>query len=75
MKKCSDDSETFNWISAHTKECPKCSYPTEKNGGCNHMTCKKCRYEVILSFFMYFLIRQVLLGMYGSMDFSWTILL
>ncbi|KNE57025.1 hypothetical protein AMAG_02785 [Allomyces macrogynus ATCC 38327] len=45
MKKCQDDSETANWISANTKECPKCQSTIEKNGGCNHMTCKKCRYE------------------------------
>lgn len=45
QKKCEDDSETSNWISAHTKECPKCSSTIEKNGGCNHMTCRKCRYE------------------------------
>ncbi|CAO1621157.1 unnamed protein product [Jaminaea pallidilutea] len=45
MKKCKDDSETANWISANTKECPKCSSTIEKNGGCNHMTCRKCRYE------------------------------
>ncbi|BFZ56927.1 hypothetical protein PYCC9005_003977 [Savitreella phatthalungensis] len=45
LKKCADDSETSNWISAHTKECPKCSSTIEKNGGCNHMTCRKCRYE------------------------------
>ncbi|KAI5290538.1 hypothetical protein KEM52_000424 [Ascosphaera acerosa] len=45
LKKCKDDSETANWISAHTKECPKCQSTIEKNGGCNHMTCRKCKYE------------------------------
>ena len=45
LKKCADDSETSNWISANTKECPKCVSTIEKNGGCNHMTCRKCRYE------------------------------
>ncbi|KAI8580899.1 hypothetical protein K450DRAFT_235123 [Umbelopsis ramanniana AG] len=45
QKKCEDDSETANWISAHTKECPKCHSTIEKNGGCNHMTCRKCKYE------------------------------
>jgi ariadne-1 len=45
VKKCEDDSETANWISANTKECPKCNSTIEKNGGCNHMTCRKCKYE------------------------------
>ncbi|KAG9286773.1 hypothetical protein G9A89_012323 [Geosiphon pyriformis] len=45
IKKCEDDSETANWISAHTKECSKCHSTIEKNGGCNHMTCRKCKYE------------------------------
>ena len=40
-KKCEDDSETINWINANTKDCPKCNNPIEKNGGCNHMTCRK----------------------------------
>ncbi|MCJ1258768.1 hypothetical protein MMC24_006601 [Lignoscripta atroalba] len=44
-KKCEDDSETANWISANTKECPKCVSTIEKNGGCNHMTCRKCKHE------------------------------
>ena len=44
-KKCQDESETQNWIAANTQECPKCSLPTEKNGGCNHMTCRQCKYE------------------------------
>ena len=45
LKKCEDDSETANWISAHTKECPRCQSTIEKNGGCNHMTCRKCKHE------------------------------
>lgn len=28
-----------------TKRCPGCRRPTEKNGGCNHMTCTQCRCE------------------------------
>lgn len=45
LKKCRDDSETANWIHANTQECPKCHSTIEKNGGCNHMTCKQCRNE------------------------------
>jgi len=45
LKKCQDDSETANWIKSNTKECPKCQSTIEKNGGCNHMTCKKCKHE------------------------------
>ncbi|KAK0555602.1 hypothetical protein OC845_000173 [Tilletia horrida] len=45
LKKCEDDSETAHWINANTKECPKCYSTIEKNGGCNHMTCRKCRYD------------------------------
>ncbi|KAK4685464.1 ariadne-1, partial [Tremellales sp. Uapishka_1] len=44
-KKCADDSETANWLQANTKECQKCQSTIEKNGGCNHMTCKKCKWE------------------------------
>ncbi|KAF7980381.1 hypothetical protein HWV62_38851 [Athelia sp. TMB] len=45
LKKCHDDSETANWIKSNTKECSKCQSTIEKNGGCNHMTCKKCKHE------------------------------
>ncbi|KZT62032.1 hypothetical protein CALCODRAFT_490584 [Calocera cornea HHB12733] len=45
LRKCADDSETANWIKSNTKECPKCVSTIEKNGGCNHMTCKKCKHE------------------------------
>lgn len=47
LVKCRDDSETYNWLVANTKACPKCQTSIEKNGGCNHMTCKNtsCKYE------------------------------
>lgn len=43
--KCEDDSETLNWIQTNTKDCPRCHSLIEKNGGCNHMTCKSCTYN------------------------------
>lgn len=45
LTKCQDDSETANYIQAHTKDCPKCMICIEKNGGCNHMQCYKCKHE------------------------------
>ncbi|PFH49009.1 hypothetical protein AMATHDRAFT_64008 [Amanita thiersii Skay4041] len=45
LRKCRDDSETANWIKSNTKECSNCQSTIEKNGGCNHMTCKKCKHE------------------------------
>lgn len=45
ITKCVDDSETANYISAHTKDCPKCHICIEKNGGCNHMQCYSCKYD------------------------------
>lgn len=45
VKKCKDDSETANWIDVNTQACVKCFTLIEKNGGCNHMTCSKCKYE------------------------------
>eukprot|EP00850_Spirogloea_muscicola_P009454 SM000053S17411 [mRNA] locus=s53:270701:276464:+ [translate_table: standard] len=38
-QKCKDESETVNWLTAHTKPCPKCQKPVEKNGGCNLVAC------------------------------------
>eukprot|EP00818_Percolomonas_sp_WS_P007609 CAMPEP_0117450414 /NCGR_PEP_ID=MMETSP0759-20121206/8456_1 /TAXON_ID=63605 /ORGANISM="Percolomonas cosmopolitus, Strain WS" /LENGTH=660 /DNA_ID=CAMNT_0005242935 /DNA_START=132 /DNA_END=2114 /DNA_ORIENTATION=- len=41
--KCEDDSETMKWLNVNTKDCPDCGTPTDKNGGCNHITCIKCK--------------------------------
>lgn len=38
-KKCKDESETVNWLTVHTKPCPKCHKSVEKNGGCNLVSC------------------------------------
>lgn len=45
LTKCADDSETANYLSAHTKDCPQCNVCIEKNGGCNHMQCYKCKFD------------------------------
>ncbi|KAJ9081899.1 hypothetical protein DSO57_1010109 [Entomophthora muscae] len=45
LMKAQDDSETSNWIISHTKVCPKCKAPIEKNGGCNRIVCGKCHFE------------------------------
>lgn len=47
LDKCSNESETVNWILANTKKCPKCMVRIEKNQGCNHMTCRNrgCQFQ------------------------------
>ena len=41
----SDDQETAAWKRAHTKQCPGCQAPIEKNEGCPHMRCRNCQAE------------------------------
>ena len=43
--KCSNESETANWILVNTKKCPHCTSRIEKNQGCNHINCKVCKHE------------------------------
>ncbi|SCW04419.1 LAFE_0H13102g1_1 [Lachancea fermentati] len=45
VKTAQAESANLNWVLKNTKECPKCGVNIEKNGGCNHMTCKSCAYE------------------------------
>jgi len=37
--------QSIQWINNNTKLCPKCKVSVQKNGGCNHMTCKCCYKE------------------------------
>lgn len=41
-----EDAAGFSheWVAQHTKLCPQCRNPIEKNSGCNHMTCR-CGHE------------------------------
>ena len=39
------DSKSANWLTRHTKCCPKCQFPIEKNGGCNYILCQRCRHQ------------------------------
>ncbi|KAG9336048.1 hypothetical protein JZ751_003314 [Albula glossodonta] len=54
LTKCADDSETANYISAHTKDCPKCNICIEKNGGCNHMSQQAQAREALKKYLFYF---------------------
>ena len=38
-------ASSISWLAENTKPCPNCNCPIEKNDGCNHMTCVKCRHE------------------------------
>ncbi|KAI8496115.1 Ankyrin repeat and IBR domain-containing protein 1 [Branchiostoma belcheri] len=33
------------WLVTNTKPCPKCKVYIQKNEGCNHMKCTKCKYD------------------------------
>lgn len=42
--KTRSNGRNLEWILVHTKPCPGCTQPIEKNQGCMHMTCR-CGYE------------------------------
>lgn len=44
-ERASRDDESIKCIHATAKECPNCKSPTERNQGCNHMTCSKCGHQ------------------------------
>ena len=51
-------------ISPVFQECPKCHSTIEKDGGCNHMVCKKCRFDFC----------WVCLGPWEPHGSSWSVL-
>ncbi|PHJ25898.1 ariadne family protein [Cystoisospora suis] len=44
LLKNQSEADNMTWILVHTKNCPRCKQPIEKNQGCMHMTCR-CGYE------------------------------
>jgi hypothetical protein len=36
------DEETSRWVNTNTRQCPSCSVPISKTGGCNHIRCSHC---------------------------------
>ena len=48
LKRCAKIiDEGFEEWKSHTrvKRCPNCQFYTEKNEGCNHMTCSQCKFQ------------------------------
>ncbi|KAI3940081.1 hypothetical protein MKW98_021646 [Papaver atlanticum] len=45
--KNSNEAENVTWILAHSKPCPNCKRPIEKNQGCNHMFCSMCKFSFV----------------------------
>lgn len=33
------------WVAKHSKPCPQCGVPIEKNQGCNHIQCSQCQFD------------------------------
>merc|ERR1719238_513968 len=45
-KEKGDDSDlTALWIKANTKKCPRCNKVINKDAGCQHMTCDRCKHQ------------------------------
>lgn len=49
------------WIAGYSKQCPRCRAPINKVGGCNHMTCSKCRHS-----FCWTCMREYAAGHFGA---------
>lgn len=38
-----ENFKTKRWLAQHCRQCPGCQAPIQKEGGCNHMNCGKCK--------------------------------
>ncbi|KAL1525634.1 hypothetical protein AB1Y20_020487 [Prymnesium parvum] len=43
--KVMEEVQSGEWMLENTKACPRCSTKIQKNGGCNHITCRNCNHE------------------------------
>jgi len=44
-KNASHEIFSFLWKQFKAKKCPHCSIAIQKNGGCDHMICQRCKHE------------------------------
>ncbi len=44
-KRLSVDQNTQIWLEKYSKKCPQCQSYIQKISGCDHMTCKRCKYQ------------------------------
>uniref|UniRef100_A0A1B6EFT1 RBR-type E3 ubiquitin transferase n=1 Tax=Clastoptera arizonana TaxID=38151 RepID=A0A1B6EFT1_9HEMI len=44
---CTETEDAANclWLVTNCKPCPNCKSPIQKNEGCNHMKCSKCKFD------------------------------
>ncbi|XP_037640320.1 ankyrin repeat and IBR domain-containing protein 1-like [Sebastes umbrosus] len=40
-----EDAANCLWLLSNSKSCANCKSPIQKNEGCNHMQCAKCKYD------------------------------
>ncbi|XP_064598005.1 ankyrin repeat and IBR domain-containing protein 1-like [Liolophura sinensis] len=40
-----ETAANFLWLVTNSKACPNCKSPIQKNEGCNHMKCTKCKHD------------------------------
>lgn len=47
LSECPETEAVANtlWLVTNSKSCPNCKSPIQKNEGCNHMKCTKCKHE------------------------------
>ena len=38
------EMKSLKWVKQNTSPCPRCHFPINKTGGCNHVRCSKCQY-------------------------------
>ncbi len=42
LTKCTRDTQTISWKAKNTRACPNCHVLIQKDGGCEHLTCRVC---------------------------------